>query len=380
VTGAGVEEIVVVGPVPPLKGGVAQHTDHLARALLEGGLDVNVETWANQYPTFLYPGQQYVPDRDSVPEAPYPVRRALRWFDPLGWVRSGWRARRRSMVVFALVVPVQVVPFLVIRWCAGIGRSRPRFVLIAHNVLPHEPRLGDRWLVMLLARSVDRMVVHSESEAALARNLTSTSVGAVPLPAHPPTSVSVDRRGEPATRRILFFGLVRPYKGVEDLLDALVQVPQVELLIAGEVWGGVEGLQAMIDSRQLADRVEVQAGYVADADVPAVFAACDALVLPYREGTGSQNVLLGHQLGLPVIATDVAGFATQIKEGRDGFVCHPHDPDGLAQAIRMLYESGVLDHLRDGIAAAAGPSVSWTEYLTTLLSPSCEDRADRLGR
>ena len=124
---------VVVGPIPPFKGGVAQHTHRLAEALLDFGADVTVETWAAQYPSFLYPGEQYAPRSPGMDAPPYQVVRSLRWFDPIGWIRCGRRIRSASTVVLTLVVPVQVIPFLVLRWFATRSHRRPRVVLVAHN-------------------------------------------------------------------------------------------------------------------------------------------------------------------------------------------------------------------------------------------------------
>ncbi len=360
--------VTIIGPVPPFKGGIAQHTAHLAEALQGVGIDTHIETWAAQYPRFLYPGEQYVPRPDRIAFSDLPVKTALRWFDPVSWVRCGWRCRPRSRVVFTLVVPVQVVPFLVIRVVAGVRRNRARFVVVAHNVLPHEPRMGDRFLVSMFLRFTDGLVVHSGAEAEVARSLAADNVDIEPLPPHPPTSHRADRRGDPVTKTLLFFGLIRPYKGLDDLLDALVLVDDVRLMVCGELWGERGLLVEAIAERGLTDRIELRTSYVADEEVPAVFAACDALVLPYRSGTGSQNVLLGHQLGVPVIATDVAGFGQQIIDGVTGFVCPPGDPSALAATIRSLYAGDRLAKLRSAVADAPAPSTTWQSYLATLCS------------
>lgn len=374
------EAIVIVGPVPPFKGGIAQHTDRLAREVVSAGLGCTVETWAAQYPSFLYPGEQYVPAPERVPSTPYRVVRSLRWYDPIGWVRCGIRVRRCSQLVFTMVIPAQAVAFLVIRAVASVGHARPRIIVVAHNVLPHEPRWGDRWLARQLLRFADRLMVHSRAEDSVARSLASIETMVVALPPHPPTEDVADRTDEALTGTLLFFGLVRPYKGLDDLLDALVEVPDVRLLVCGEVWGDVAQLRHGIARRGLEDRVELQDRYVDDADVADVFARCDALVLPYREGTGSQNALLGHQLGLPVIATDVAGFGEQISHGRTGFICPPDDPSALAEAIRDLYAPGVMSTLRANVRSRPDASTSWRAYVTTLLAPSPEGRNDGEGR
>jgi glycosyltransferase involved in cell wall biosynthesis len=218
----------------------------------------------------------------------------------------------------------------------------------------------------MFLRFTDGLVVHSENEAEVARSLDADNVEVEALPPHPPTPHRVDRRGDPATKTLLFFGLIRPYKGIDDLLEALVLVDDVRLMVCGELWGDRRLLVEAIEERGLGDRVELHTAYVPDDEVPDVFAACDALVLPYRSGTGSQNVLLGHQLGLPVIATDVAGFGEQIVDGVTGFVCPPCEPSALAAAIGSLYTGDRLEELRLAVSKASRPSMTWQSYLATL--------------
>ncbi len=176
----------------------------------------------------------------------------------------------------------------------------------------------------------------------------------------------------PPGRRLLFFGLVRPYKGLDVLLRALAAgPPDVRLTVAGEFWGGVGDTRRMIDELGLAGRVDLRPGYVPAADVPALFAAADAVVLPYRSATATQNVDLAHRYGLPVVATAVGMLAQAVRDGVDGLLATPGDPMSLAAALHRLYEPGMLDALR---AQVVPPDVdaAWDRYLTVL--------CDALGR
>jgi glycosyltransferase involved in cell wall biosynthesis len=359
--------VAVVGPLPPIKGGIALYTRTLLEQLDHYGVDAVAETWAAQYPKRLYPGDQYAPETSTQLPPTVPVRRSLRWFDPIGWVRCGFRSRRRTHVILTLVVPVQAIPLLVIGWVARLASGGPEVVVIAHNVLPHESGWGDRFLVARLLRSADRLVVHSPTEVSVASGLASVETSQVSLPPFPPTEKRADRRGEQPRKILLFFGLIRPYKGLDDLLDALAKVPDIRLLVCGELWGDPQVLLDSIVRRGIADRVELRLGYVADEDVADVFGECDALVLPYRSGTGSQNVLLGHQFGIPVIATSVAGFEKQIVDGETGFVSPPEDPAALAESIRKLYANKKLAEMWRVVAQQSTPSTPWRSYLSTLL-------------
>jgi len=369
-------KIVLVGPTYPYKGGGAQHTTELAHRLAAAGHDVVIESWRAQYPSFLYPGQQTIDAPEGEPFGN--VRRELDWRRPDGWLRAGRRMRSADLVVPAVLSPVQVPPYLGILRGLGASRRRaagagPRVVALCHNVLPHERRPYDRPLMKALLRRVDTVLTHSEQQSALAAELTPVPRRVAVMPPHLPV-----RRGAAAAtsgdapqvrNRLLFFGLVRPYKGLDILLRALAAgPPQVSLTVAGEFWGGLEETRALIDELGLADRVELRPGYVPADEVPALFAQADALVLPYRSATASQNVWLGHEHGVPVIATRVGALADHITDGVDGLLVEPGSVEALTDALNRFYAPGEPERLRAGVKAV-DPDPYWARYIEVLLAP-----------
>ncbi|MEU5864906.1 glycosyltransferase family 4 protein [Nonomuraea sp. NPDC047529] len=351
--------IAIVGPTYPYKGGGAQHTTELAHRLAAQGHDVVIESWRAQYPSFLYPGQQTISEPEGTP---YPrTARRLDWRRPDGWFAAGRRLRTADLVVLAVLSPVQVPPYLGI--LSGIGR-KVRTVALCHNVLPHERKPYDQPLMKALLRRVDGVLAHSEQQAELARGLApGRPVGVAGLPPHLPSTSAEQSSG--VRGRLLFFGMVRPYKGLDLLLRALPE--GVSLTVAGEFWGGLDDTKALIDELGLADRVELRPGYVPAADVPKLFAAADALVLPYRSATASQNVWLGHEHGVPVIATRVGALADHVTDGVDGLLVEPGDAGALRAAIERFYASGEPERLRSGVKAV-DPEPFWAAYAGALLA------------
>ncbi|MFI7417443.1 glycosyltransferase family 4 protein [Nonomuraea sp. NPDC049684] len=350
--------IAIVGPTHPYKGGGAQHTTELAHRLAAQGHDVVIESWRAQYPSFLYPGQQTISEPEGTP---YPrTARRLDWRRPDGWYAAGRRLRTADLVVLAVLSSVQVPPYLGI--LSGIG-GKARTVALCHNVLPHERKPYDQPLMRALLRRVDGVLAHSEQQAELARGLApGKPVGVAGLPPHLP-STSAEQSGG-VRRRLLFFGMVRPYKGLDLLLRALPE--GISLTVAGEFWGGLDETKALIDELGLAGRVELRPGYVPAADVPKLFAAADALVLPYRSATASQNVWLGHEHGVPVIATRVGALADHVTDGVDGLLVEPGDAGALRAAIERFYASGEPERLRSGVKAV-DPEPFWAAYAGALL-------------
>ena len=376
--------VAVVGPTHPYKGGVAAHTTATARHLADAGHTVDLVSWARLYPRRLYPGEQTV--AGAGPDVPTYDRvvEVLRWDRPGTWLRTGRRLAGYDLVLLVVVVPAQVPAFLAIaraarRAAKAAGTTPPRIAVLAHNVVPHETHPGGEWLSGRLLEDVDGVLVHSAEQGRLAREHGAREVVVADLPPHPPGGIpdAADRAVAVAARaarlaapepvvRVLALGIVRRYKGVDLLLRAAAQVPAVHVTVAGEVWPGAgRELRPLLEDPRLSGRVVLGEGYVPAEDVAALMAAHDVLALPYRHATASQNVLLGHAHGLPVLATRVGTFGDQVRDGVDGLLVAPDDLDALVDGLRRLAEPGVAVTLAQAVPAVDEES-PWKAYVEAL--------------
>jgi glycosyltransferase involved in cell wall biosynthesis len=390
--------VAVVGPTHPYKGGVAAHTTQAAHQLAATGHDVRLVSWSRLYPARLYPGEQAVPDGGpDLPPYPRTVR-VLRWDRPGSWWRTGRRLRDVDVLVVVVVVPVQVPALLALIRAARSGRrhtpghaaDRPRVVVLAHNIVPHERQPGGEWLMSRLLRTADAVLVHSARMAEQAREHGARDVAIADLPPHPPGGVptaddrdrarrAADARasaGEPVA--VLALGMVREYKGVDLLLRAAREVPGVRVTVAGEQWGrpGADVRELAADPR-LAGRVALSPGYVPGVEIPALLADHDVLALPYRHATASQNVLLAHLHGLPVIASRTGTFPRAVRDGVDGLLVEPGDVLALTAALRTVADRERLAALRAGVPVI-DVEAAWQAYLAALVGdvPEVLERDD----
>jgi len=215
-------------------------------------------------------------------------------------------------------------------------------------------------------RSAGAILVHTAAERDALMQLTDRPVAVAALPPHLPAGVPLIRPPDrPPTRRLLFFGKVRLYKGVDILLEAVTHVPDVELSIVGEFYEELSELHALVDRLGLTDRVRIRPEYLPAEQIPEMFAEVDALVLPYRTATASQLVALAHWHGLPTVVTRVGNFPDVVSDGVDGLLCTPDDADDLVRALRELYEPGRLAALRAAVRPPESEQV-WADYLATL--------------
>ncbi len=386
--GAAALRIAVVGPTHPHTGGVAAHTTMLAHHLHEAGHDVVLVSWAHLYPSRLHRVDVTVPrggvDVPEVPPFPRTIR-ALSWARPDTWVRVGRRLRGVDAIVVVHAIPPAVPAHLaLLRAAGGSGPAsggevsetsgrRPQSIVICHNVLPLEPHPGDPVLMGMLLSRVDSVLVHSADQARLAHDLGARRVSVADLPPHLPGGDPIWHGPRPGPTRLLALGLIREHKGIDVLLRAMRSVPGVTLTIAGELSGPTRRVVSELASDPvLAGRVEIRDGYVPADALAALLADHDVLALPYRSATASQNVVLAHSHGLPVLASDVQPFSQQVVDGVNGLLVPPEDERALAGALRRLGDADVRRALADGVQTPdlSGP---WAHYLGTIEALSVDE-------
>ena len=146
-----------------------------------------------------------------------------------------------------------------------------------------------------------------------------------------------------------------------------ILLPLATLTVAGELWGAAgERVRELAATPALRDRVEVRGGYVPSTAIAGLLACHDVLALTYRSATASQNALLGFTHGLPVLATAVGTFTTEVTDGVDGLVVEPGSVPALVAALRRLAEPGAVAAL----AASVRPpdlDLPWTAYVDAVV-------------
>jgi glycosyltransferase involved in cell wall biosynthesis len=351
-------KIAVVGPAYPFRGGIAHYTTLLA-AQLAAAHETRLYSFKQMYPPWLYPGRSQL-DPSPEPLAELKPRRWLTPWLPWSWQRvtfdwSVWRPER--------VVIQWWVPFMAPLTAWLLDRARRRGIhstLICHNVLPHEEKIVDAALIKLALSHADQLLVHGQPDRERAlRLLPQAHVTVAALPSYVGLRAGEwtrDRaRAELKLARpaLLFFGFVRPYKGLLDLLAALPAVLSEidgEVLVVGEIWGDAALYHDRVQALNLADRVRFVDRYVSNEEAALYFAAADLAILPYRDATGSAVLQLAFGLGLPVVATRTGGMREAVDDGVTGFLVDPGDVAGLSRAIVRYFREDRSDSFRAAIA------------------------------
>lgn len=357
--------ITFIGPVPPIRSGISQHGNNLTRALARHH-DVTVLSWQHQYPKLLFRRAQFDADVEPHPNA----RFVLRWWDPVSWWRAASTARQGDVVVLTWATPFHALTYRLVLARAG----RARTVAIVHNALPHEPLPFQRALTRSILSRCDGYVVHATSVATDIDDLLGTQTRTVTTP-HPP-NVTVEQHPLPDVDggvRLLFFGFIRPYKGLDVALDALALLRdrgvRHRLTVVGEPWDTTYSWADQVAERGLEDQVDLRLGYAADDEVSDLLAKHHAALLPYRSATQSGIAPIALAAGRPVIATTVGGLTDVIRDGENGTLAAPDDPVSLADAIQRCAAD-----LPGMSAAASRERMTWDDVASAVIAAAAIER------
>jgi glycosyltransferase involved in cell wall biosynthesis len=341
--------------------------DHsLAAALARRGHDVHLLTSGFAFDDPPAP-QGYRRDELFLPlstrltrRAPRsPLRLPLKLFE---YGPSALRLVRRVNSLAPDVVHLQwlALPRYDLLWVRRVARKSP-LVLTAHDVVPRRRGQLDAWRQVL--RIVDRVVVHSARavEQLVELGVERERVTRIP---HPVFAVPAERiPAPPHGRTLLFFGLVRDYKGLDVLVSALpavlAQVPDARLVIAGDPLDPVEPVRTLAHNLGVDGRIDWRLRFIREHEIAGLMAEASVVVLPYRQidSSGVLATAIGHRR--PAIVTDVGQLGETVRDFQAGLVVPPGDVPALAAACaKLLRDEAALAAAARG-AEAASKTLTW---------------------
>jgi glycosyltransferase involved in cell wall biosynthesis len=344
-----------LGPAPPLRGGIVTYIAMLSRVLTARGHDVFWASFREQYPKFLFPGTEQEGACAAwldLPNSP----RFIPW-SPWSW----WKAARdleesgADAVVIKYWIPFFAPGFFAVTWLLR-RRTSMRIIYLLDNVISHEKYPFGRFLTRLALRQGHGYIAQSDQvRRDLFTVLPKTDPAVVVDAPHP-----VYDFGEPGKPRVskeqarqelgldpnrkiaLFFGFIKPYKGVMHLIDAAGPLgdefgQELKVLIVGDIYGEKQPYLDRIAGCGSPGTIELVDGFVADETVEKYFLAADLAVLPYVSATQSGIVQIAYNYDLPVVTTDVGGLPEVVHDGQTGFIVPAEDGPALATAITRYF-------------------------------------------
>lgn len=367
-------KIVFLSTFYPFRGGIAQFNALLYR-VLEKDHEVEAYTFKRQYPGLLFPGKtQYVTPEDSAD--PIPAKACLDSINPFSyWVTAKTLRKKKPDLVITKYWMTFFGP------CLGfvLGRQS-RFtkrIAILDNVIPHERRFFDHRFNRYFLRRNDGFIAMTEKvKADLLTYLPDAKCEVIPHPVYPqfgermPREEALKALGLEALtekRILLFFGIIRDYKGLDLLIETLSQLDErYHLIVAGEVYGSFEKYARLIKSLKLEQRTHVIERYIADHEVPKFFSAADVCMLTYKSATQSGITGIAQHFELPMIATNVGGLGETIRHTKTGFVCDEQSAQSIAIWVEKYFDEARKEPMSHELRTI-NRSNSWEEFARKLV-------------
>ena len=361
--------ITVIGPTYPYKGGISHFTTQLVRTLRKDHT-VDFISWKRQYPAFLYP----VEPKDTSSKHPVKeeAKYLLDFLNPVTWFSTVQEIKKfkPDKVLITWINPIQApIYFTIASMIKKTTHTNVSF--ICHNVLPHEPSRIDKPLTKLALKTGDTFIVHSSEDKHILESLIQKkkiTKGFLPLFEMFETKpiTNTDRIKEELKLKknvLLFFGYIRPYKGLTYLIKAmpsiLKKVPDSSLLIVGEHWAKDEKIYSELISKLglQQDIVSINT-YVPNEELYKYFSVSDVVVLPYTSATQSAAVQTAYAFNKPVISTSVGGLKDAVIEGETGLFIKPRSVEDITEKVIKFYTMEYKSRLR-----IDREKFSWDKYV-----------------
>lgn len=336
-------KIAILSCFYPYRGGISQFNACLYGELSRNH-DVKAFNFSRQYPEFLFPGKtQFVTDDDEA--VPVESVSLLDTANPFSYIRTYREIRKWKPDV------------LIVRyWMSYFGPSlgyitrrmkkHCKVISILDNVVPHEPRFFDTPLTKYFLKGSTGCVTLCEAVSEdLLRLSPDARYTVIQHPLYSHFGAKKERREaerklglKPGMKNILFFGLIRKYKGLDILLEAFDMLSdEYQLIIAGEPYGSFEPYQQIIDRLSGKERIVKELKYIKDSEVSDYFSVADLAVLPYRTATQSGISSVSYHFEVPMIVTDVGGLKETIGDRGTGLVVREGTPEAISKEIEKYF-------------------------------------------
>lgn len=353
----------------PFRGGIAQFNASLAQELGRTH-ELRAFNFKRQYPSLLFPGKsQYVGERDEA--SPVQSTPVLDTANPLGWGRAAREIRTWDPDVLLMRY---WMPYFApsLGYVARHQNPRCKKVAILDNVVPHEQHFFDRPLTSRFLGSLDGAVVLCKE---VGQDLLSFTGSLPHVVLHHPVYTHFGQRvsREEALKELgledspkhtlMFFGLIREYKGLDILLKAFELLGSgYRLIVAGEPYGSFEPYRKLIDASSHKEDISLYPEFIPDSRVKYFFSAADLAVLPYRSATQSGISSVSCHFGVPMVVSDVGGLKETIADKKLGLVCGEATPENVADAVRQYFATPSLKEIFAEAMDRENKRLSWNGF------------------
>ena len=370
-------KIIIVGPSHPYRGGIAAFTDRLAAEFVAENVDVELYTFTLQYPSILFPGKTQYSDAPAPNDIS--IFRRINSINSLTWIKTAKEIRTKNPDIVIFAYWMSFFASCYAKMAKIIKKNKvSRCIGLVHNMMPHEQSILDRLFSPHFVKRMDAFVALSKSVLADVSRLDKKSKPKYFSP-HPLYDHYGDKEDKVMAMNslymdnnynyLLFFGLIREYKGLDLLLKAMsdkrLDKYPLKLIVAGEFYEKKEPYLKMIDDLDINDKVIICDKYIPDEEVKNFFNLADMVVQPYKSATQSGVTQIAYHFEKPMLVTDVGGLREIVPNGKVGYVVEA-EPSKIADAICDFYDNERIEYFESNIIEEK-KKYEWSKMTETIM-------------
>ncbi len=369
-------KIFIIGPAYPLRGGPAQFNENLCHELRQQGHDAQIISYRLQYPNFLFPGSSQFETNAQAP-ANTPIHTLINSINPFNWLRVAHfiKKEKPDFILFRFWLPFFGPSLGTI---ARLVKKHTRVLALTDNVIPHEKRVGDKPLTQYFIKGCQGFIAMSQKvlqDISLFTNTTHKVYAPHPMyeTYGAPVSQSEARQKlglKPDDKIVLFFGLIRHYKGLDLLIEAMahpaVRLAKIKLLIAGEFYDDKMMYINAMQHYQLNEEVVIlHDKFILNEDVKYYFCAANLVAQTYRTATNSGVSMVSYYYNKPMLVTNVGGLPEIVIHNKCGYVVEKSNTQ-IGQKLADYFNEGKEDEFTKNVIEEK-KKYEWSHFINKLL-------------
>ena len=368
------KKVLLLGPAHPFRGGIADTQNHLAKNIELLGHEVTVFTFTSQYPKLLFPGKTQLSE-EKAPEQ-LNIKRKIHSYNPFNWskVAGSINLIKPDYVIFRYWTPLMAPCWYSV--ACGINKNIKK-IGVVDNWIPHEKRIWDKTLTRLFSKHMDGFASLSK---AVGDQISSDNPqlpvwkGYHPIADNLPQEMEQKKArmvlGWPQDKKIvLFFGLIRKYKGLSLLIEAFSKTSlndsKVILAIVGEAYESKNKYIKLIQKLNLNKRIICDFNYANIHKACQVFCAADVIAQTYISASQSGVTPLAYHFKTPLLVSDIPGLRTPILEDKTGIVSEI-DPEKISENLQKILFDDTLPNFQDAFQKVR-KKYSWKSFGQSLM-------------
>ena len=340
------KRIILISVFPPYRGGIATHSSILYKHLIDNN-DVTVINYSKQYPSILFPGKNQMDNSRSVID--FPSQMLINTTSPKTWKQTAQFIIERNpdLVIFRFWNPFFGISLGYIAKYLKKSKCSSPLISICDNIIPHENFIGAKFLTKFYLNNIDGFLVQSK---AVEQELKSLKPDAKVINRfHPIYDIYGEKKNKSLAKEslnikaknvILFFGIIREYKGLDVLIESINllkdNLNDFHVLIVGECYENINKYRSLIDKYELSSLITFINEYVPNEEVSKYFSCSDVVVLPYKTASQSGVLQIAYHFDIPVVTTDVGGLSEYIENNSTGILIESDNPIKLSE---ILYDN-----------------------------------------